>query len=171
MGRKSEENLNCKYLDCVFTMFCNFNKKTKNMFVCYTSARSHPAQLPACWPKVAELSSLSASVGQLTCPVLPRQKQNMNINSWIFLAGLAGLFWLMPVETSSDQDTQHVMREVQLALGQFQAFKEAKTFEDISFSLRVNRKYLLQTLLCWQYQTIHLACWTSLIVTGIWHSK
>ena len=100
---------------------------------------------------MAGLSSLSVGVGQLTCPVLPRQKQNMNIHSWIFLAGLAGLFWLMPVETSSDLDTvdtQHVMRQVQLALGQFQTFKEAKTFEDISFSMRVNREYLLQTVLC-----------------------
>ena len=116
---------------------------------------------------MAGLSSHSASVGQLTCPVLPRQKQNMNINSWIFLAGLAGLFWLMPVETSSDQDTQHVMRQVQLALGQFEAFKEAKTFEDISFSMRVNRKYLPQTFALLTISD-HPSCLLGqFIVTGI----
>ena len=74
----------------------------------------------------------------------------MNINTWIFVSGIAVLFWLLPVETSPDPDldTQHVMRQVQLALGQFEAFEEAKTFEDISFSTRVNRTYLPQTLLC-----------------------
>ena len=49
------------------------------------------------------------------------------------------------MESSRDLDTRQVMRQVQLALTQFKTFKEAKTFQDISFSVRVNRTYLLDT--------------------------
>ena len=127
-------------------MFCNCNKKYKwkqktCLFVCLFVTRQPATCLPAD-PRLGGLSSSSVSVGQLTCPVsclLSWPSTNMNINSWIFIAGLSLLFWLLPCDTSPDPDTHHQMRQVQLALKQFQTFKEAKTFEDISFSMRVNR--------------------------------
>ena len=126
-------------------MFCNYNK---NMFVCYTSRHvTSPTSYLAGDPRWQDLTSSRPSVVQPTCPVSCRAT-NMNINAWLTLTGISVLFWLLPVETVETVETspqleldhQHVMRQVQLALGQFQAFKEAKTYEDISFSTRVNRK-------------------------------
>ena len=102
----------------------------------------HASQLAtATWP--ADPPLLAVLVSSPACLSTGCHCSDMNINSWIFAAGLAALFWSLPVESSPDLDTPQVMRQVQLALRQFQTFKEAKTFQDISFSVRVNRKYLL----------------------------
>ena len=93
--------------------------------------------------------------------------RKMNINAWIFAAGLAVLFWLLPVESSRDLDSRQAMRQVQLALQQFETFKEAKTFEDISFSMRVNRKYLPQTFALLTISDHPSCLLDQFIVTGI----